>query len=418
MDLFVKNIRRLYTPRATDSEDPTRPVFEIPNAAVYVSQKTIEAVGTEKDIAPRVPNGVPVLDAGQRVALPGFVDCHAHPVYAGERSHEFHRRNAGATYQQIAREGGGIAASARALANASVGEIVQQTLPRLDRCLLSGTTTLEAKSGYGLLWEEERKQLEAIAQLRQQHPIELIPTFLVHSVPASRANDRSAFIEEICEDVLPTVASDKLAEAVDIFCEENVFTVGESRKILRRGKQLGLTTKLHANQFGHSGGATLAAELGAVSADHLEHLDDSEIAALVEKKVICVFLPACVFFLGDLPYPPARKLIQQGARVAVATDMNPGSSMTESLPLCQTIAAIYCRMTPAELLWAVTYDAARALAKHDRVGSLEVGKEGNITLWDIPHLEYLSYHFGNSLLTDAVIRGQIVVSQGRVSYAD
>lgn len=416
MDLFIRNIGRLYTPRAVDAEDPTRPLFEIPNAAVLVSQGHIQALGKERELAPHIPEGVPVLDAGERVALPGFVDCHAHPVYAGERSNEFHRRNAGATYQQIAQEGGGIAASAKALAEATVEDLVEQTLPKLDRFLLCGTTTLEAKSGYGLSWEQERKQLEVIGRLRLRHAIELSPTFLVHSVPPSRKDDREAFVRDVCEEMLPVVAASGLAEAVDIFCEEGVFTAQESRKVLLRAQQLGLAIKLHANQFGHSGGARLAAELGAMSADHLEHLDNDEIAMLVEKKVTCVLLPACVFFLGNLPYPPARKLIEQGARVAVATDMNPGSAMTESLPLCQTIAAIYCHMSPAELLWAVTYDAARALGRQNEVGSLEVGKEGNITLWDIPRLEYLSYHFGNSLLTEAVIKGQIVVSNGRVTY--
>ena len=415
MDLFIKNIRRLYTPRMADSENISRPVMDISDAAIFISQGRIEAVGTEKEIASLVPEKVPVLDAQQRVALPGFVDCHAHPVFAGERSHEFHKRNAGVTYLQIAKEGGGIASSAQALKNASVETLIAQTLPRLNRFLLSGTTTLEAKSGYGLEWEQERKQLAAIDELNKQHPIELIPTYLVHSIPASRKNAREAFIDEVCETMLPEVARNHLAQAVDIFCEDGVFSEEESRKILLRAKQLGLDIKLHANQFGHSGGARLAAELGAVSADHLEHLNDKEIDALIENKVTCVLLPACVFFLGDLPYPPARKLIERGARVAIATDMNPGSSMTESLPLAMTIAAIYCHMTPAELLWAVTFDAARALKRETRIGSLEVGKEGNVTLWDIPHLNYLSYHFGNTFLTDVVIGGQVVVANGRLS---
>jgi len=417
-DLFIKNIRRLYTPLMTDAEDPTRPVHEIADAAILIVNGRISKIGTEREVCRSAPKGVPVLDAERRVALPGFVDCHAHPVFVGERSQEFHRRNAGATYQQIAAEGGGIAASAQALAEASTEDIIRQSLPRLDRCLLCGTTTLEAKSGYGLVWEQERKQLEAIDGLRQCHPIDLIPTFLVHSVPASRRKDRETFVEEVCRRMLPEVAEKHLAEAVDVFCEDGVFTVEESRKILMRAQELGLGIKLHANQFGHTGGARLAAELHAISADHLEHLNDEEINALAEEKVVCVLLPACVFFLGNLPYPPARKLIQQGARVAIATDMNPGSSMTESLPLCQTIAAINCRMSPAELLWAVTYDAARALRHQARLGSLEAGKEGNITLWDIPHFEYLSYHFGAPLLTHAVVRGQVVVSQGRVCYGN
>ena len=417
-DLFIKNIRRLYTPLTADAEDAVRPIHEIGDAAVLILHGRIAKIGTEKEVSRNAPKDVQILDAEQRVALPGFVDCHAHPVFVGERSQEFHRRNAGATYQQIAAEGGGIAASAQALTEASTEEIIRQSLPRLDRCLLCGTTTLEAKSGYGLVWEQERKQLEAIDRLRQRHPIELIPTYLVHSVPASRKNEREMFIEEVCRKMLPEVAEKRLAEAVDVFCKDGVFTIEESRKILLRARELGLEIKLHANQFGHTGGARLAAELRAMSVDHLEHLNDEEIAALAEAKVVCVLLPAAVFFLGNLPYPPARKLMEQGARVAIATDMNPGSSMTESLPLCQTIAAINCHMSPPELLWAVTYDAARALRHHDRLGSLEVGKEGNMTLWDIPHLEYLSYHFGAPLLTHAVVRGQVVVSQGRICHGN
>jgi imidazolonepropionase len=232
-------------------------------------------------------------------------------------------------------------------------------------------------------------------------------TFLVHALPESDKDRRERFLDEVIAGMIPRVAEDKLAAAVDVFCEAGAFTVDESRRVLRAALDHGLQIAVHANQFGNSGGALLAAELGARSADHLEFLNDQEIDALVAAKVTAVTLPASVFFLGTLPYPPARKLIERGARVAIATDMNPGSAMTESLPFCLTTAAIHMKMTAEELLWAATFDAAVALRSEHDCGSLEAGKAADIALWKVPHLNSLSYHFGDIRACSVIIGGEL-----------
>ncbi len=407
-DLLIRNIGLLATPRWVDRDEKLRSVVRIPGAAILIQDGRIADVGPEAEVIRRAAAGIPQYDAKGCLALPGLVDCHTHPVFIGNRADEFHLRNAGKTYLEIAAAGGGIQASARKVENASVEQIIEESLPRFHRSLACGVTTIEAKSGYGLDWQGEHKLLEALGEIEHRIPQRLHRTFLIHAVPSAYPDRRAQFVDKVVNDMIPAVATQRLASSVDVFCETAAFTVDESRRFLRGAEEHGLSCMVHANQFGHSGGALLAAEVAARSAHHLEYLNDAEMDAMAAAGVIAVALPASVFFLGNLPYPPVRKMIERGLRVAVASDMNPGSSMTESLPFCLTTAAIYCRMTPEELLWSVTLDAARALDADRIVGSLEIGRLGDVTLWNLPDLESLSYHFGDLRASGVFVGGDLV----------
>jgi imidazolonepropionase len=317
-------------------------------------------------------------------------------------------RNAGKTYLEVAAAGGGIQASARKVREATMERLIAESLPRFRRSLMCGVTTLEAKSGYGLNWEGEEKSLRAIREIKGRVPQRVHSTFLIHALPAEYKDRRSEFCDEVVGNMIPSAAAEGLAAAVDVFCETGAFTVEESRRFLHSARAHGLSRMVHANQFGHSGGALLAAEVGARSAHHLEYLNEEEMLALAAAGTTGVVLPGSVFFLGDLPYPPVRRMIALGMRVAIATDMNPGSSMTESLPFCMTAAAIYCKMTPEELLWATTLNAAEVVNAQDEVGSLEIGKFGDVALWNVPDIESLSYHFGELRAAAAIIGGKLV----------
>jgi len=407
-DLFIRNIGLLATPLGADRDRHDRPVRRIPQAAILIRDGRIVRVGPEVEISRLVPANTPTLDAEGNLALPGLVDCHTHPVFVGNRAAEFHLRNAGKSYLEIAAAGGGIAASARRVREASPECVIEESLPRFQRSLMSGVTTIEGKSGYGLDWLGERKLLEILREIETRIPQRLHRSFLIHALPESYSNRREEFLRDVIGEMIPAVAAEKLASQVDVFCEKGAFTVDESRQFLRAAQEHHLAIMVHANQFGHSGGALLAAELRARSANHLEYLSDEEIKALNVAGTVAVVLPACVFFLGTIPYPPVRRMIELGLRVAIATDMNPGSSMTESLPFCLTAAAVHCRMTPEELLWAATLDAARALDADREVGSIEEGKLADISLWTVPDLESHSYHFGNLRAASVIIGGKLV----------
>ncbi len=409
--LYIRNIGTLVTPLERDRDARDRALIEISNAAILIQNSRIAAVGGDEKVRSLVPPETPEFDAEGSLALPGLIDCHTHPVFVGNRADEFHLRNAGKSYLEIAEAGGGIQKTAHRVAAASVEQIVTESLPRFDRSLMSGVTTIEAKSGYGLEWDAEYKLLRALEMISGEVPQRVHRTHLIHALPANRAADRAMFVSEVISHHIPAVVQYKLATGVDVFCESGAFSVDESRRILTAAKSAGLAVTVHANQFGHSGGALLAAELGARSADHLEYLNEAEIDALADAKVTGIVLPAAVFFLGNLPYPPVRNMIARGMRVAIATDMNPGSASTESLPFCLTAAAIYCKMTPAELLWGVTLDPAHVLGVQGSVGSLEVGKYADITLWKLPNLDSLSYHFGN-------VRPATVFVDGTVAWED
>jgi imidazolonepropionase len=318
-------------------------------------------------------------------------------------------RNRGASYQDIAAAGGGIHASAMRIADASIDQIVKESLPRFESSLSFGVTTIECKSGYGLTWKGEEKLLVALREIEKIVPQRMSKTFLIHVVPKEWQSKRKEFSKTIIDDMIPEVAERRLASCVDVFCEEGAFTVDESRSFLAAAKNEGMEVTVHANQFGHSGGALLAAELGARSADHLEYLNDEEIGELSNAGVTGVALPACVFFMGTIPYPPMRKMIDSGMRLAIATDLNPGTAMTESIPFCMTAASIYGKLSFAELLWSVTFDAARVIKCEEKVGSLESGKAADFTIWDHTNPESIAYFLAGTKPDEVWISGEQIV---------
>ncbi|MDZ7262393.1 MAG: imidazolonepropionase, partial [candidate division KSB1 bacterium] len=292
-------------------------------------------------------------------------------------------------------------------------QLIEAALPRLNRFLEHGTTTIEAKSGYGLSVEDEIKSLEVIQELNAIHPMDLVPTFLgAHEVPDEFRSKKEDYIQLIIQEMIPQVVERGLAEFCDVFCEEGVFTIEEARHILSEAKEWGLKLKIHADQLTPGGGGYLAGELGAVSAEHLEYVTSEEIRLMAEKGVIPVLLPGAVFFLGMEKYAPAREMIKAGLPVALATDFNPGSCMTESMAIILTLACIKMKMTPAEVIVASTLNAARAIDRRDSLGSLEVGKKADLVIWDMPDYRHLPYHFGVNLAEIVIKNGMVVWTRG------
>jgi imidazolonepropionase len=367
----------------------------IEDGALLVRDSFIERVGSRSEIEPHIDASYEVVDAGRRVILPGFVDAHAHPVFAGTRVDEYEERAQGATYQEIAARGGGIKSTVRRTRAASLDQLVEAGRRYSDWFLRTGTTTVEAKSGYGLSVEDELKILRAIKRLDVETPLGLVPTFLgAHDVPEEYRERRDAYVALVIEEMLPRVAAEKLAEYCDVFCEERVFSREESRQILEAARRLGLRLRIHADQLSLSGGARLAAELNASTADHLEHTDAQGIAALKAAGVQPVLLPGSVYALGSSRYPAARAMIDAGLGLVLATDFNPGSSPTPSMPMVLSLASTHMKMTPAEALTAATINAAYSLGRGDRLGSLEPGKRADFVIHDCADYREIAYFFG------------------------
>jgi imidazolonepropionase len=376
----------------------------INNGALLVKDGRIEKTGRKEEIEPLIDAGEvdwaddadwETVDAGGRVVMPGFVDAHTHAVFAGNRVGEFEERAQGATYQEIADRGGGIQSTVRATRAATVDELVTVGRRYADWFLRTGTTTVEAKSGYGLTLEDELKILHAIKRLDQETSLRYVPTFLgAHSIPLEYKSRRDDYVKLLIDEMLPRVAEEKLAEFCDVFCEDRVFTTDESWKILSAARCHGLGLRIHADQLSLSGGAKLAAELGAATADHLEHTDAEGIAALKAAGVQPVLLPGSVYALGSSRYPAAREIIDAGLGVVLATDFNPGSSPTPSMPMVLSIASTHMKMTPAEGVTASTINAAYSLNRGHEIGSLEVGKIADFVIHDAEDYREVSYFFG------------------------
>src|SRR6184192_4085656 len=367
----------------------------IEDGAMLVRGEYIEAVGRRREIESLINGDCEVIDAGRRVVMPGFVDAHTHPVFAGMRANEFEQRASGATYREIAARGGGIRSTVRTTRNASQSDLVKAGKRYADWFLRNGTTTIEAKSGYGLTLEDELKILRAIKQLNEQTPLRYVPTFLgAHDIPAEYRSRRQTYVNLVINEMLPRVAEEKLAEYCDVFCEEDVFTTDETWQILSAARCHGLGLRVHADQLSLSGGAKLAAELNAASADHLEHTDSTGIQALKTAKVQPVLLPGSVYALGSHEYPSAREMIEAGLAVVLATDFNPGSSPTPSMPMILSLACTQMKMTPAEAITAATINAAYSLARGDQIGSLEKGKRADFVIHDCEDYRELAYFFG------------------------
>jgi imidazolonepropionase len=379
---------------------------EIEDGVIASRDGRIAFVGHASD-APRVVDSVEIIDCGGRLVTPGLIDCHTHLVYAGDRAHEFERRLNGESYESIARSGGGILSTVRATREASEEQLVAQSLPRLDALLAEGVTTIEIKSGYGLSEGQERKQLMAAKQLERRRDVRVTTTFLgAHALPPEYAGRSDDYVREVCEVMLPKLATDGLIDAVDAFCEGIGFTPEQTQRVFEAATALRLRVKLHAEQLSNSHGAALAAKFRALSADHLEHVDEAGMRALAESGTTAVLLPGAYYFVRETHLPPIARLRELNVPIAVATDCNPGTSPLTSILLAMNLAATLFRLTVDECLIGVTRSAARALGLSDSIGTLEVGKACDLAIWNVARPAELVYRMGYNPLHERVWRGR------------
>jgi imidazolonepropionase len=379
------------------------------DGGMLVHDGVIVAIGSSAEIE-KDSGDSEIIDAGGRVVLPGFIDAHAHPVFAGNRLDDFERRARGETYEQIAAAGGGIWSTVEKTRAATELELLNQARKRANWFLKCGTTTVEAKSGYGLTLEDEPKMLRVIRRLNEETQIEFVPTFLgAHATPRECRADE--YVDLVINEMLPLVASEELAEFCDVFCERGYFDVQQSRRILTAAKKLGLKLRVHADQLTNSGAAELAAELEATTADHLENTDEQGIAAMKSASVQPVLLPGSVYALGSTRYPRGREMIEAGLAVVIATDFNPGSSPTPSMPMILSLACTQMKMSPAEAITASTINAACSLHRGDKIGSLEPGKLASFSILDCKDYREIAYWFGFPQIHSVFVRGQCVVSR-------
>jgi imidazolonepropionase len=382
----------------------------IRGGGMLVQDGRVVRTGPSDEIAKTLPAEAKIIDASGMVVLPGFVDAHAHPVFAGDRVDEFEMRTQGASYEQIAESGGGIRSTVRKTRAASEEELLAQGKKHAAWFLKGGTTTVEAKSGYGLTVEDELKLLRVIRRLNTDSPVEFVPTFLgAHAIPDEFRNAPGQYVALVIHKMLPRVVEEQLAESCDVFCERGYFDIEDSERILRAAQEFGLRLRMHVDQLTNSGGAFLAARLCAATADHLEQVNAAEIAALMEAGVQPVLLPGSVYSLGKTRYPPAREMIEAGLGVVLATDFNPGSSPTPSMPIVLSLAATQMKMTPAECVTAATVNAAYSLNRGEQIGSLESGKLANFALYDCRDYREIIYYFGMSQTHSVFVRGEQVL---------
>jgi imidazolonepropionase len=409
MNLLINNIKQLVTVRSdgmpVKSGKEMRDLGIIEHATVLIQNGLFTWIGSSAEFDQTVDEHIDILDASELVGLPGFVDSHTHLLFAGTREDEFAMRLGGKSYQEIAEAGGGILSTVQATRTATKKELKRIARRHLDTMLTEGTTTVEIKSGYGLNEKDEIKMLDAINDLAEECLMDIVPTFLgAHAVPPEFKNNSDAYVDLICTRMLPYIAQRKLATFCDVFCEQGYFSVEQCRRIFATAKPLGIRNKIHADQLTQIGASKLAAEVSAVSADHLEQIGDAGIAALKQSGTIATVLPGVSFFLDD-KYPPARKIIDAGVPLAIASNFNPGSCMSYSMPMMMTIACTHMSMTPEEALTASTLNGAAALGLSEKLGSIEVGKQADIVLYDIPGYRYLAYHFGTNHVAKVIKHG-------------
>ena len=407
--LLITNIGLLATPlgRSALAGKAQGEILKLSHAWIMTEDGVITEAGSGEPPIMEQERCFETIDAGGRLVTPGLVDAHTHLIFGGFRQHELADKLRGRTYLEILAAGGGILSTVKATRAASEAQLTAKALAALKEMLSFGVTLCEAKSGYGLSTEEELKQLRVVRNLNGTQPVELVSTFLgAHAIPPEYKDDHEGYVRLICEDMLPAVAAQGLAEYCDVFCESGVFSVEESRRILSRALALGLKVKIHADEIDALGGAQLAGALGAVSAEHLIAVTDKGIESMQKGGTIACLLPATSFYLGA-DYAPARKFIQAGVPVALATDYNPGSCPSLNLQLVMNLACLKDKMTPEEVLTAVTLNGAAAIGRAESHGSIEAGKKADFVIWNAADLDFLCYRFGSNL-AGTVIKGGII----------
>lgn len=412
-NIVIKNIDKLYTLKGANRarvKEEMKEVGLIENGTLAIEKDRIIYVG-EGDLPAdiEIDHNTLVIDGRGKTATPGLVDSHTHLVHGGSRENELAMKLKGAKYLDILEAGGGIHSTVNATKNASFDELYNKAKKSLDIMLSFGVTTVEAKSGYGLDdFETEIKQLEVAKKLNEDHPVDIVSTFMgAHAIPPKYKDEPEKFIQMIINEMIPQVAERKLAKFNDVFCEKGVFSIEESKEILEAGLKHGLLPKIHADEIEPLGGAELAAEVGCISADHLVAASEKGIEMMAEKGVVANLLPATSFNLQSGKYAKARTMIEKGVPVALSTDYNPGSCPTENLQLVMSFASLIFRMTPEEVLTAVTINGAAGLDLADEIGSIEVGKKADIVLFDAPNLEYIIYHFGINHTAKVIKAGKL-----------
>lgn len=410
-NLIIKNAKELITSSgfSQKSGEDMKNIGLIENGSLIITNGIIEKVGSTEDVLKGFDTtGYEIIDAKDKTVLPGFVDSHTHFIFGGYRESEFNLRLQGASYMEIMESGGGIASTVKETMEATKEELFQAGKKRLDSMMEFGVTTVEGKSGYGLETETELKQLEVMEDLDKAHPLDIVKTYMgAHDIPVDYKDDVNGFIDYLIEDSMPKVKEQNIAEFFDIFTEKNVFEIEESRRLFLKAKEMGFKLKIHADEIIQIGGAELAAELGCISADHLLQASDEGLALMKEKDVIATLLPCTAFSLKE-EYARARFIIDNGGAVALATDYNPGSSYTNSIPLLIALSTIYMGMTIEEVITALTINGAAAVDRADTVGSLDIGKKADVIIIDAPSYKFLSYNIGVNLVKTVVKDGKVI----------
>lgn len=407
--LLIKNAAQIVTPLGhTALKGAAMKEVQIyENTSVLIEDGRIKAIGNDPSWEANVPADKQI-DATGKTVLPGFVDSHTHFVFGGYRADEFLWRMEGMTYMEIMERGGGINNTMQATRNASAEELIDHSLDILNKMLAFGITTVEGKSGYGMDHDTELRQLEVMKELEKRQPVEIVRTFLgAHSIPPEFKGRNQEFLQFLVDEVMPEVKQKDLAQFCDIFCEKGVFSIEESRKFLQQAKDMGFDLKIHADEIVTLGGAELGAELGCHSADHLLHASEEGIKALANSDTVATLLPTTAFCLKE-PFAPARKMIDAGCAVALATDFNPGSGFTNSVPLMIALGVIYMGMTAEEAITALTLNGAAAVGRADQIGSIEEGKQADIVILQYPSYKFLPYHTGVNIVETVIKKGKVV----------
>jgi imidazolonepropionase len=412
ISLLIHSAQLLTIPNGPQRGSALGDLGIIEDGAVAITDGNIIAVGKSSDLRQQY-QASQTIDASGKVVMPGFVDPHTHSVWAGDRANEFEMRIAGATYMEIMNAGGGIMSTVRKTRSASVDQLIEQTKPRLQRMLQYGTTTVEIKTGYGLDTAAELRQWEAIRRLQADGQQDIVGTFLgAHATPEEFKGRDDAYLDCVINEMLPAIKEHPLqhTQYADIFCEDGAFTVAQSRRLLERAKELGFGLKIHADEFVGLGGTALAVELGAASSDHVVYTPDTDIAALGASVTAAVALPPTPFGLAQHDYTPAKKYLDAGAILAIATDCNPGTGWCESMQFVVALACRYMRLTPAQAIVAATINAAYAIGMNNLVGSLEPGKQADLLIMDVPDYKHIGYRFGTNLVNAVIKKGAIVAT--------